>query len=381
MTGLFRLGHGTPALLTALVLVAALVAITVSAQDTERVAAAVDAITRLPPTDLSQNSRLKEAVDKLLEKTRGTPGFLRLVQHFSVPGQETGLLELAARDPAGETGVAAVRLVLDSGKDIPLRQALNDTNGATKLVQALGSTGDKRAVPYLLPILNDRQRDPAVLKQAVRALARSADGAGELLVRARTNGLADELRFTAGAELSQVRWPAIREEAARLLPLPQGRNAQPLPPLGELLAMKGDPASGAKVFTRETAQCSTCHRVGGQGGEVGPDLTEIGSKLGKDALLEAILEPSAGISFGFEAWTVELKSGDEAYGLIVSETGEEIAVKDNKGLITRHKKSDVAGRTQMKLSIMPVGLQEGMTAQELADLIEYLASLKKPDAK
>jgi len=103
--------------------------------------------------------------------------------------------------------------------------------------------------------------------------------------------------------------------------------------------------------------------------------------LGKDALYEAILDPSAGISFGYEAWQLTLKSGDEAYGLIVSDTADEVAVKAVGGIVTRYPKSDIVKREQMKLSIMPAGLQQAMTPQELVDLVEYLSSLTKAGVK
>ena len=115
-----------------------------------------------------------------------------------------------------------------------------------------------------------------------------------------------------------------------------------------------------------------------EGTEVGPDLSEIGSKLAKEALYESILDPSAGISFGYEAWQFELKNGDEPFGIIVSDTPEEVAVKNNTGVVARYKKSDIKSRQQMKLSIMPAGLQQAMTTGELVDLVEFLTSLKKP---
>jgi putative heme-binding domain-containing protein len=117
--------------------------------------------------------------------------------------------------------------------------------------------------------------------------------------------------------------------------------------------------------------------VRGRGTELGPNLSEIGTKLGKDALYEAILDPSRGISFGFEAVTVTLKNGDEAYGLFASETADEVVVKGVGGIVTRIKKAEIASRQVSKLSLMPAGLQAAMTAQELVDLVEYLSSLKK----
>jgi len=123
--------------------------------------------------------------------------------------------------------------------------------------------------------------------------------------------------------------------------------------------------------------CIKCHQVNGEGIDFGPSLSEIGTKLGKDALYQSILDPSAGISFGFEAWQIELKSGDEAFGLLVSDTTDEIAVKSQGGIVTRYKKSEIAKREQQKLSIMPAGLQLTMSTEDLVDLVEYLLSLKK----
>ena len=102
------------------------------------------------------------------------------------------------------------------------------------------------------------------------------------------------------------------------------------------------------------------------------------AKLGKDALYEAILEPSAGISFGYEGWQLFLKNGDEASGLLVSETPDELAIKAVGGIVSRYKKSDVTARTQQRLSLMPADLQKTMSAQDLVDLVEYLTTLKLP---
>ena len=245
-------------------------------------------------------------------------------------------------------------------------------------MQALGNARDRKAVLLLEPLVADEQKDIEVRRAAVTALAQTQDGSLALLRMARQEKLPDNLRFLAASQLNGARWPEIKTEAAAILPLPPGQNAQPLPPAAELLQRKGEPARGAEIYRRETAGCIKCHPVRGEGREVGPALSEIGSKLPKEALLEAILDPSSGISFGFEAWQVELKSGDEAYGLKASETSEEIAIKDINGIVTRYKKSEVVRMTQSKISIMPAGLQQSMTTQELVDLIEYLASLKKP---
>jgi putative heme-binding domain-containing protein len=141
--------------------------------------------------------------------------------------------------------------------------------------------------------------------------------------------------------------------------------------------MPGDAQRGARVFARPEVGCINCHRVNDKGADLGPALSEIGAKLGKDALYEAILDPSAGIAFGYEAWQIDLKSGDEAYGIIVSETADELVLKDAKAIAIRIKKSDIAARRQSKISLMPAGLQQTMSTQDLVDLVEFLSALKK----
>ncbi|KAF0178398.1 MAG: Heme-binding protein [Limisphaerales bacterium] len=339
----------------------------------------IEALTRLGPEAVNANPKLKEALGKVLAATRGTPQFVQLVEQFKLADQNAGLLEVSAKHPADEAGVTALRLVLASNGTAALSAALTgkDVSAATKLVEALGNTGAKQLPALLLPLVSDTTRDAALRKQSVRALARTQDGAAALLKLAREDKLPADLRFTATAELNAVRWPELKAEAAKLLPLPPGQGDKALPPVAELLAMKGDAKRGAEVFSRETVGCAKCHIVNGQGVDFGPALSEIGSKLPKDALLESILDPSAGISFGFEAWSVETKVGEEFFGLIVSETGEDVSVKTVGGAVTKVKKAELARRQQSKLSIMPAGLQQTITVQELADLLEYLATLKK----
>lgn len=350
-----------------------------AANEPDRTAIALEALSRLKGIDLEANPAVKSAVLKVLASVKGKPQFVDIVREFQLKDQDAGLLEIAIRNPSNSTGVDAMRLILaDHDLDL-VKHSLNSTNGPAAIATAevLGNVGENQVVPVLEPIVADRERDVALRKEAVRALARIHDGAGALLKLARDDKLPADLKLTASAELNQVRWPELKAEAAQLLPLPQGQNAQPLPPISELVKMKGDPARGAQVFARDTVGCTKCHQVNGHGIDFGPNLSEIGTKLGKDALYEAILDPSAGISFGYETWSIELKNGDEAYGLLVSETADEIAVKAVGAIVTRYKKSDVAKRDQLKTSIMPSGLQQTMPTQDFVDLVEYLSTLKK----
>jgi putative membrane-bound dehydrogenase-like protein len=341
---------------------------------------AVETLARLKDIDIAAHPEVKAALTESLASVRGTPEFVNLVQDFHLPDQNAGLIEVAVRHQAEESGVQAMRLVLASPDLTPLENEMRNTNSAARLAEALGNTRDRRIVPVLLPLVDDQQIDPAARRQAVRSLARVQQGASQLLQLARDNKLPSDVKFTATMELNQVRWADLRALAAQVLPPPVSRNAQSLPPLPELLKMRGDISRGVGVFARPDVACITCHRINDKGADLGPALSEIGAKLGKDALYEAILDPSAGIAFGYEAWEITLKSGDDAIGIIKSDTEDELIIKDAKAIPIHIKKSDIVSRRQLKVSLMPADIQKAMSTQDLVDLVEYLSSLKKAAA-
>jgi putative heme-binding domain-containing protein len=244
-------------------------------------------------------------------------------------------------------------------------------------LELLGQSGSREAVPLLKGWAMGPDRTSA--RAAMIGLAGSHEGARELLalLRDREKGLSPEARPVAVEALEKVRWEEIRREALAWRGGGPAPAAPGLPPVVELVARRGDPQRGRGVFERPTTGCSTCHQVHGQGADLGPNLSEIGSKLGRDALYDSILQPSAGIAFGYEAWVLTLKEGDEVYGLIASETDGEIVVKQQGGVSARYRRDQVARREKQAQSIMPAGLEQTMTVGELVDLVEYLVSLRK----
>jgi putative heme-binding domain-containing protein len=342
----------------------------------EQTAIQIEALNRLKGVDLEGHAALKSAVLKVLEKTRGTPQFVELVREFKLSGQGKALLDYSLRYPAESSGVEAFRLALGELGKQALNPLLEGEQGSA-VVQLIGNSNEKDLQPILRALVEDGSKPQAVRKDAVRALAQSEAGARFLLDLAREGKLAPDLTPTASSELNRAPWPAIKKETVDLLPLLQSASAEALPPVSELLKRKGDAARGREVFESPAAACSSCHQVNGKGTDVGPALSEIGTKLGKEALYQSILDPSGGISFGYEAWSIELQNGDEVYGRITSETPEEITVKNQTGVLTKYKKADVARRQKSVSSMMPAGLQLTMSTQDLVDLVEYLAALKK----
>lgn len=341
-------------------------------------ATAVEALRRLKGLDLEAHPAVKAAVLRVLEAARGTPVFLELVRDFRIPGQNRGLIEVAVNDPESPAAPEAVLWVVRSGGADVLREAWSSSDDAAReaLVRSLARSGETIGVPMLVDMLKDPRATPAARTQAVRGLALTERGAGELLRLAGAGELEEPDRWTASLLLAQSRWPEVREHAREILPPPTTGDGTVLPSLAEWMEMTGDPVRGRAVFRDDRAACLQCHRVDGEGRDFGPDLTTIGAKLGREALLEAVLNPSAGIAFGYEGWNVERLDGEEVFGILVSETSDELGIRLATGAVVRVPLAQVARRTRQALSLMPAGLAEALTRQELADLMAYLETLR-----
>jgi len=122
------------------------------------------------------------------------------------------------------------------------------------------------------------------------------------------------------------------------------------------------------------AQCLMCHRVGEEGGSVGPELTAVSSRFSRHDILESILEPSKVISEQFANTDFVLNNGSVLSGRVVSETGEKIVVRPSMLAPEMQEipKADIKSREISKVSPMPPGLVNILTKQEILDLLAYL---------
>lgn len=337
----------------------------------------VEAFGRLDPDTVKQNASLNATLDGLLQKLRGRGAYVDLVRRFGIDGREDGLLDAALGAPATPAAIDAARLLLQHGEAARFESVLVTTNQAA-VVTVLANTGHRAAVPLLSKTVLNETAPVLVRAEAVRGLAQSKEGSLALLEIARSDKLPAALRLPASTELSFSRWPEIKQEGAKVLPPPGLRGGKTLPPIKDLAARKGDPALGADVFKRDTIGCVKCHLAGKEGADFGPNLSEVGTKLAREALFEAILDPSAGVSFGFETWSVETKDGEELIGILAGETPQELSLKTQAGVVQRVRVADIAKREKRAVSLMPTGLQEAMSEEDLVNLIEFLTSLRKP---
>jgi putative heme-binding domain-containing protein len=361
-----------------------LVPLTVLAGETDEVQRAKDerivqTVLRLSGFDLNSKPEAKAAVLRHLGRIEGQDKYIELVTKLNLAVEVApALLRQAIAAPESNVGVNCIALLLKADKLDGIREAIaSKDEAAVAIVTALGLTGQLAAQPLLEAVIAGADRSVAVRSAAVRALGKIPGGDQKLLDSVKAGELADDLKFTAANVLLNSANAAIKIEAGKHLTLPATADAKPLPTIAELVMQTGDAAAGHSLFASEKAQCSKCHVVNGQGKEVGPNLSEIGSKLSKDALYLSILDPSAGVSFNYETSQIVTSEGQVLQGIIVSDTAEAVTLKTAEAITRVIPKAEIDETTKLKISLMPQDLQRQLTAQNLIDIVEYLTTLKK----
>ncbi len=143
-----------------------------------------------------------------------------------------------------------------------------------------------------------------------------------------------------------------------------------------ILALQGDAGRGEKLFWSDALKCGACHQIDKRGTAVGPDLTTIGKMRSREDLLESILEPSRRIEPQFAAYTAHTADGRFITGLVVKRDDKQIVLRDAENKEIRLAAGEVEELRPSRTSLMPEGQVAGLTAQEAADLLEYLATRK-----
>ncbi len=187
----------------------------------------------------------------------------------------------------------------------------------------------------------------------------------------------EEVAERAGAGTGRAE---VRDLFERLLP-----ESRRVARLGEgfdpaiVLGRAGDADRGRSAFFSESATaCASCHKVGGRGGEVGPALDAIGSKYDRTTLLRHVVEPAREVDPKFATVVVATVDGRVIEGLLVEEAGGSLSLRDAKGQLVRIEVDRVEERATRPGSLMPEGLLRDLSAQQAADLLEFLVGLRGP---
>jgi putative heme-binding domain-containing protein len=341
----------------------------------------VETVLRIEGFDLNTSAKAKAAVLRHLQTQRGTSRYLELVERFELRETSGELLKLAIENPGDTVGVGAARLLLKFKQTKPLNKLIDgdDQEAAVALVTALGYVGSKEAVALVLPLVTDTKRELSIRSAAAKAVGRNVNGQRTLLELVIAKKLPEDLNFSVANILHTSLDENIRARAIKLLKLPQAAGSKPLPPVSQLVKLRGNAAQGSALFAGK-ATCAKCHTVRGKGKEVGPDLSEIGSKLSREAMYVSILDPSAGISHNYETYLLATEDGNVLSGILVSQTKESVTIKTAEAIVRTIPVAEIDVLKKQKISLMPAGLVKELTQDDLVNVVEYLQSLKKPAA-
>jgi quinoprotein glucose dehydrogenase len=300
---------------------------------------------------------LKEAGPLLLEtmadKKRSVPArieMLRALDALSDGGLSEALkLALADSDPRLRT----------EGRRVLARERPEEALPALQAALADGTLAERQGALAILGDLKLPAADHVLAEWLDRLLAGKVAPEVQL----------DLLEAAAKRPAAEVKRRLAAYEAAR----PKG---DPLAGYREALA-GGSADAGREIFHHKAeVSCVRCHKLHGEGGDVGPDLTGIGARQKREYLLESIVAPNRQIAKGFETVVLALSNGQVVSGIVKQEDAREVWLMTAEGKLVTVKKDDIDERQTGK-SAMPEDLIKLLTKAEVRDLVEFLARLKE----
>ena len=267
-------------------------------------------------------------------------------------------------------------------------------------IKLLGLTSSKEATDALTQCLAQGQPD-AVQTAAIRTLAQSSspavtkslitgwpefgpkakEAALEALLAREDRALALlESGVVKPAEFSASQVQALlKHKSEKVAAAAKTTLASVIPPSREEVTAKFKPAIAAKGDAKKgqlqyMARCVACHRAGALGLQVGPDLITVKTK-GREALLTAILEPHKEVASQFIAYTVSTKDGQALAGIITNDTASSMTIRMMGGVERTLQRSEIKGSSSTGQSLMPEGLETGMSVEDMADLLSFIEGL------
>ena len=320
------------------------------------------------------------ALKKVLQSKSGTPEYINLITKYQIKTEGAKLLEMVIANGNNSAGVDAARLLIEFKDTERINEVIKskDMNKIAPVFEALGAVGNKESIGILSGTVTSASYDKSLRQKAVEMMGKSRNGEKRTLDLLKSKALPDDLIPFAVKGVSGSGIKGLYDEAKTYLPGSKTDEAKKntMVSFNEIIAFKGNALKGKAVFNKA---CFICHKANGQGLDFGPNLSEIGAKLPKEGLFDAIVKPSAGVSFGYETSQLDMKDGSTLVGIISSRTESDIQLKYPGGASQKLKSANVNFIKEVPGSMMPDGLQETITKQEFSDLLEFLSSLKKKE--
>jgi putative heme-binding domain-containing protein len=263
------------------------------------------------------------------------------------------LARLAAAEPSTRVRASAITALIASDLNVAARSA----------AAFLSRAEDNATTEELFTAFLKRQRSAEALADALAANNPSARAADVGLRVMNSNGRRDE-------NLVRVLAPAVTANSQM--------TAKDITAFVNEIRTKGNAQRGGEIFRRPTLGCITCHAVNGQGGNIGPNLSAVGTAQPIDFIVGAILDPQKEIKEGYISIAVTMKDGEEYQGYQVRETKDELVMRDILQNREVHLRRAAIQDKRQNGSVMPSGLADVLTRDEFRDLVRYLSDLGRP---
>jgi putative membrane-bound dehydrogenase-like protein len=285
-----------------------------------------------------------------------------------------------ARRPAGERAEAA-RLLAHApwASARPVLAALLEGDPSVEVRVAAAAALGAHAEPDVAEILMKSWKGylPAVRREVLEALARRPERVGRLLEEIEAGRVSPaELGPGLTGRLRDHRDAAIRERARKLLASRGEDRAPVIERYKAALARRGDAARGREVFRKN---CASCHRVAGIGTNVGPDISDTLSKS-REQLLTDILDPSRVIDNNYVTYLVRTRGGQVFSGFIAQQTSTSLTLRRGENQEDTVLREDIEEIRSSDLSVMPGNLEQGISVEEMSDLLEFLKNWRDAES-
>lgn len=345
--------------------------------DIAEVDPALDIIARMSPSPLSVSllGELAAAANHPEELLTGDRAGQKLAPHLSW-ALDTATSTNRANSVTDSSAVAVALQLLGylpftrSGE--PLLQALEPQRRTSDKSAALKALSGSASIELPRAIIARWNRFDTSVRPELLGLMTRRKGWIPLVVEAIESGAIarTELNASQVNTLRAEKDAALHARIVALLGEPKSLPRQTvvnryLP----ALARKGDRTQGIRVYEQ---RCATCHRFQGAGRAVGPDFESVRS-MGKEKLLTQILDPNREVAPNYQAYLLESTNGESYTGLLMSENAGGVRLKTADGTETQWSRNQIKSLVPAGMSLMPEGLEEGISEQGMADLLEMLS--------
>jgi putative heme-binding domain-containing protein len=294
--------------------------------------------------------------------------FLDLVQKYRLKGQKDRLLTLIYQEEDRSLSSTAAGIFTELHGVAEIETAMRNPEEA-KAILAIRKFGavDSREMALLLSKLWKDDRASNAVRTAAMEEAKGFQSEATLWEFAKADQIPEDLlpiaqKILMGSWNSNIRQLAVEKYGDSMS---QGYD------LVKMMSAKGNLEKGKTI---SSTYCLACHKIGNEGIDFGPGLSQIGAKLSREALINSIIYPSEGMGFGYETQLVKFKDGREIRCIVNSKTENDLIVKlVGSGEQTVYKLADITSITQLGESLMPAF---PLSEEELVDLVTYMESLK-----